>query len=199
MPKANFFGHLGLYVDPSFLTADLCSTIFAEMVSSQGHAASVYYGLDTESRSVFRKEISDHIRNHITNRLTHLLPILSRHFGRPLHSFQEPNFLLYREGDFYVPHIDRVDEPGFPDYVRSRVVSTVIFVNSSTSAATAGVTEFKGGELAFFGLLDDPRAKHIGLPLEGEAGTLVAFPSELCHEVRAVAEGVRCTIVTWFV
>jgi predicted 2-oxoglutarate/Fe(II)-dependent dioxygenase YbiX len=54
--------------------------------------------------------------------------------------------------------------------------------------------------LSFFGLMgEDAREEAVGLPLTGEAGLLVAFPSELVHGVQAVTRGKRYTVVSWFV
>jgi predicted 2-oxoglutarate/Fe(II)-dependent dioxygenase YbiX len=53
--------------------------------------------------------------------------------------------------------------------------------------------------LTFYGLLPGPAWERIGFPLRGEEGLLVAFRSEILHEVTAVRQGDRYTIVTWFV
>ena len=48
------------------------------------------------------------------------------------------------------------------------------------------------------GLMADPRWKSVGLGLSGEEGVLVAFRSELLHEVVPVTHGQRYTLVTWY-
>jgi predicted 2-oxoglutarate/Fe(II)-dependent dioxygenase YbiX len=40
--------------------------------------------------------------------------------------------------------------------------------------------------------------ENVGLPLAGEAGLLIAFPSHLVHSVSPVTAGERYTLVTWF-
>lgn len=58
---------------------------------------------------------------------------------------------------------------------------------------------FGGGALALYGLLNDARGQNYGFPLEPEQGQLIAFRSDLWHEVKPVTHGERFTIVSWFV
>ena len=106
---------------------------------------------------------------------------------------QPPQFLLYREGDFFAPpgRQHRSDAPGF---VRQRSVSAVVFLNGRREP-----TNYSGGSLTFYGLMDDGvGGESVGLPLAGETGLLVAFPSDLVHAVSPVTAGERYTVVTWF-
>lgn len=57
---------------------------------------------------------------------------------------------------------------------------------------------YGGGNLVLDGLLDDPRLKTIGFPLNGEEGLLIAFRSETYHEVIAVTRGERYSIAAWY-
>jgi predicted 2-oxoglutarate/Fe(II)-dependent dioxygenase YbiX len=57
---------------------------------------------------------------------------------------------------------------------------------------------YQGGELEFYGLVDDARLKNRALPLTGEAGLLVAFRAETMHAVSPIVAGERLTVVTWF-
>jgi predicted 2-oxoglutarate/Fe(II)-dependent dioxygenase YbiX len=76
-------------------------------------------------------------------------------------------------------------------------VSVVVFLNAQ---ATHPVEEtFEGGALAFYGLMKAPGMEHAGIPLEPEAGLLVAFRSDVMHEVSPVTRGERYTLVSWFV
>jgi SM-20-related protein len=40
--------------------------------------------------------------------------------------------------------------------------------------------------------------KNIGLPLDARAGLLIAFRSEVFHEVQPVTHGQRLSVVGWF-
>jgi predicted 2-oxoglutarate/Fe(II)-dependent dioxygenase YbiX len=57
---------------------------------------------------------------------------------------------------------------------------------------------YGGGSLVFYGLLDGSQWEKVGFPLEGEPGLLIAFRSDLLHEVQQVTFGHRYTVVSWF-
>jgi SM-20-related protein len=97
-------------------------------------------------------------------------------------------FIRYPEGGFYRPHRDRGDDPEWADAAR-RAIALVVFLNSSREASPDG--GFVGGVLRLFGPDDTVDV----LP---EAGTLVAFPADVLHEVTEVRGGTRDTVVDWF-
>jgi SM-20-related protein len=80
--------------------------------------------------------------------------------------------------------------------VRERQVSAVIFLNSAAEAR--GPESYSGGALTFYGLIDGPCWRGYGFPLVGEQGLLIAFRSDVLHEVTVVTRGERYSIVTWF-
>ena len=104
--------------------------------------------------------------------------------------------MIYREGDFFLPHEDSGHEPDDVEEVKERQVSAVLFLNAESEVP--GPDIYGGGSLSFYGLIDDPRMKGRGIPLIGEPGLLVAFRPELVHEVTPVTHGERYTVVTWF-
>jgi predicted 2-oxoglutarate/Fe(II)-dependent dioxygenase YbiX len=72
-----------------------------------------------------------------------------------------------------------------------RCVTTVVFLTSSRADEQDGT--FAGGTLLLFeGGADTAR------PVPARAGTLVAFPATVPHEVTVVTDGVRDTVVDWF-
>lgn len=86
------------------------------------------------------------------------------------------------------PAPDDPDSSGFVlDALVRRRVSVVVFLNAAGSA-------FTGGELRLFDLVDEAPD---GLDLVPEAGTLVAFSSDLLHEVRPITGGERVSMVAW--
>jgi predicted 2-oxoglutarate/Fe(II)-dependent dioxygenase YbiX len=97
-----------------------------------------------------------------------------------------PGFIRYPAGGYYKAHIDCGDDPQWPDALR-RAASVVIFLNSAGQAGG----EFDGGLLTLF-----PPDEVI--TVRPEAGLLVAFPSDVLHEVTPVERGTRDTIVDWF-
>jgi predicted 2-oxoglutarate/Fe(II)-dependent dioxygenase YbiX len=97
-------------------------------------------------------------------------------------------FIRYPEGGFYRPHRDRGDDPQWSDATR-RAIALVLFLNSSREVSPGG--DFEGGVLRILGPDD-------AVDVLPEAGTLVAFPADLLHEVTEVRGGTRDTVVDWF-
>jgi SM-20-related protein len=123
------------------------------------------------------------------------MPKLEQHFKLELSDCQPPQFLIYREGDFYEPHCDDNSRPDYPQDIQQRKISIVIFLNGE--AEEHKQDSYNGGALTFYGLIADPRCAAIGFPLAGETGLLVAFRSNIFHEVKPVTQGERHTIVSW--
>ena len=198
--QADFFSRFGLYVARDFLSSAECAQLQAEIRVASGAPATVaekHAGdtVDDAYRRTKQAKVSDDTVARISGQLLAAAPALATHFGRDLAGVQPPQFLLYREGDFFRPHPDSSDKPGSADYVKQRSVSAVVFVNGG-SVEDGGYT---GGALEFYGLMDDSSSSEsVGLPLDGEPGLLVAFPAELVHSVQPVTAGERYTIVSWF-
>jgi SM-20-related protein len=202
MPNANFFTRFGLFVNEGFLDPELCSRIRSEMRSTPGKPATVAEdkdldnAVDESARKTKSAEVSAPTLSYVKERMLALRPMLEKHFNVTLSGCQEPQFLVYREGDFFRRHADNSAEPDAPEFVKERQVSAVVFLNSE--AENSGENSYRGGSLTFYGLMDEPQGKSIGFPLVGEAGLLVAFSPELVHEVTPVTHGERYTVVTWF-
>ena len=199
MSSVNLFKSLGLLVIPGFFGADSCAQLRDAVRRANATEATVYDGDDEEKlkqdvrrtlRAHVRADAADFVRHH----LTAIQPTLVEHFKTELSAFREPQFLVYRAGDFFSAHRDA--SPDDPPNVRIRKVSLVIFLNSER--AEPGADSFSGGSLVFYDLFDDPRLRKRGVPLHGEEGLLVAFPSDRVHRVSPVSGGERHTIVTWF-
>jgi predicted 2-oxoglutarate/Fe(II)-dependent dioxygenase YbiX len=128
----------------------------------------------------------------IERRLEALRPELESHFALALGAAEEPSFVRYPQGAFYRPHRDRRETPDGSQAHR-RAVSIVIFVNGPHDA-----DGFSGGYLRFYGLLGDGPLADVGVDAEPSAGSLIAFRSDVAHEVTTVEQGTRLSIVTWF-
>jgi SM-20-related protein len=102
--------------------------------------------------------------------------------------------LIYQEGDFYSVHADGGKDGDVPT-TRERKVSVGIFLNAQTEQPAEGT--YCGGSLTFYGLIDDPRWHTYGFPLKSEPGLLIAFRSDVPHQVPPVTHGKRHTIVSW--
>jgi SM-20-related protein len=201
VPNATFFSRLGLFSASGFLDNEGCHDLRQEIRSAASTPSGVSegadaYRLDLTVRRTLRAHVSAATLDRMRTRVTSLKPALETHFGLALGACQDPQFLIYRTGDFFAPHADAGDEPDEPDFIRRRAVSVVLFL--STESPTPGEAAHTGGSLVFYGLFDDDRARHRGLPLGAEEGVVVAFRATLLHGVNAVTGGERLSIVSWF-
>jgi len=201
MPKADFFERFGIFVREDFLDADRCARLCRELdasasvaparVTSQGDDA-----VRTESRSTRVVKLSNQAQADVVRLFKDQSADIARHFDVELDTFEAPQCLLYREGDFFRAHTDSSDHPDALDYIRDRKVSLVLFLNSYSEELSEGC--FGGGELVLYDLLDGPAWEGKGFPLEASAGLLVGFRSDMMHEVWPVLHGQRYAMVAWF-
>ncbi len=200
MPRAEFFAHFGILHVRAFFDAGTCERLREEIRGAVGEAATILRAgakeVDEEVRKVTGTDVSPMAQALVTDRLTAITPDLERHFRVTLSGYEEPSFLRYRAGDFYVAHRDVLDDPGDAAWLRPRKVSVVVFLNEP--GETLDPPGYGGGLLTFAGLLDDPKLRTVGVPLVAETGLLVAFRSDMLHAVTPVTHGERYTIVTWF-
>jgi SM-20-related protein len=199
VPDPEFLARFGIFSVRDFLDPATCAALRAEMRRASERAATVSVGeeeVDEDYRRTKMAQVSEDTRSAVADRLVAVMPRLEDHFGVSLSDLQRPQFLVYRQGDFFRRHTDSDEASDAAEFVRSRRISAVLFL-SGEGAGDRGTHE--GGALTFYGLLgDDPRRKAIGLPLTAPPGLLVAFPSELVHSVTPVTRGERYTIVSWF-
>lgn len=188
-----------LFIVKHFLEPHTCHEIVTEMRASQADAATVYGRstsgvVDQRVRQTLRIRPSATTVDLVVQRFLAYKQSIEQHFGRALGECEDPQFLRYREGDYFVAHQD-----GNTGLLRmeseSRLVSLVVFL--SREAETPQPDAYCGGSLVFTNLRagpNDPAKFH----LPGEAGTLVAFRSETTHEVTPVTHNERYSIVSWF-
>jgi SM-20-related protein len=201
VPPVSFFGSFGLLAVPSFLERDLCAEIRQEMATAGEVAATVRgadrsYAVDQQSRRTNWAEVSEETSSLVSERLMSLRKDVAEVFGIEVNDVQRPQFLRYREGDFFAAHQDRGSDRKGAEFAQQRQVSVVIFLNDETNEARSDT--YEGGALTLFGLLDSGDDRNVGLPVTGEAGSLIGFPSEMLHEVTPITRGERFTVVSWF-
>jgi SM-20-related protein len=171
--------------------------IVAELRAVQGRASVVYGSsragvVDETSRKSLRLGPAPETVERIVARLRACMDQAAAHFAVRLSECEDPQFLRYQKGDFFVAHQDgntgllRLD-------TERRLVSTVIFLSRETDAPEAGAEVYCGGSLVFTDLRDGAKFR-----LRGEPGTLIAFRSETTHEVTPVTHGERYSIVSWY-
>jgi predicted 2-oxoglutarate/Fe(II)-dependent dioxygenase YbiX len=201
MPPVSFFGSFGLLAVPTFLERDLCAEIRQEMATAGEVAATVRgadrsYAVDQQSRRTNWAEVSEETSSLVSERLMSLRKEVAEVFGVEVSDVQRPQFLRYREGDFFAAHQDRGSDRKGAEFAQQRQVSVVIFLNDETNEPRPDT--YEGGALTLFGLLDSGDDRNVGLPVTGEAGALIGFPSEMLHEVTPITRGERFTVVSWF-
>lgn len=146
----------------------------------------------SSARRATQIAISDATRAELERLLELHRPRIGAHFGRHLDGFEEPQFLRYGPGDYFVAHQDG-NTPLVHDESRFRKVSVVIFLSEQSEEPAPGT--FGGGSLVLHGPYFEPAQQ---MPLAPAPGTLVAFPSETTHEVAPITHGERLSIVSWY-
>lgn len=199
MPRADFFSKLGLFVRRGFLEEALCRRLCLEMRSAPHEPAVVTdgrtYRVDKTSRQVLWLRIPDETQAVVTERMKVIRPELEEYFGLALEPNEPLQFLRYNSGDFFQPHMDSDTHFDAYDHVKNRRVTIVVFLNDV--AESISTNSYMGGALTFYGLIDRPGWQSKGFELQGETGLLIAFRSDLIHEVKTVIDGERYSIVTW--
>ena len=182
-----------LLIIKEFFDPLACDAIVAELKSLEGSAATVYGrtasgSIDENTRRTLRLKPSDETIDLVMRRLWECKETVEKHFAVTLNECEEPQFLRYREGDFFVAHQDgntgllRLD-------TERRLISTVIFLSRESDAPEPNA--YCGGSLVFTDLRNR-------FHMRAEPGTLVAFRSETTHEVTPVTHGERLSIASWY-
>jgi SM-20-related protein len=201
MSALDFFSRLGVFHIRNFFDAEVCAKLRAEVRSARGVSTMIYkggfaFGVDEEGRRAKSRKVSDETKLLVKRRLEEVRPSLEAHFGTGLRGIEGPDFLTYKPGDFFLAHRDSNADQDAPETLKDRRVSVVIFLNGESEERDAA--GYSGGSLTIFGMIDAPGWASKGFPLRGREGLLVAFRSELFHEVEPVTSGERHTIVSWF-
>jgi predicted 2-oxoglutarate/Fe(II)-dependent dioxygenase YbiX len=176
------------------LDAATAARLRDEMSAAAGTSAGVLGAkpgerAESSARRATRVEVSGAGRAAVTRLLEELRPRVEARFRRPLDGFEEPQFLRYGPGDYFVAHQDG-NTPLVHDESRFRKVSVVIFLSEQSGEPAPGT--FGGGSLVLHGGPGGP------LELAPAPGTLVAYPSETTHEVLPITHGERLTVVSWY-
>lgn len=192
---------LGFFFRDEFLGPESCEQILREAMASTARQGTIIRGgddavVDTTARRVEQADLSTQTNQLLISRLELVKPELERHFKVTLEGSEDPVCLTYKPGDFYVPHHDVARGPDAPDLSRRRTVSAIVFLN--TESEHGGEGSYSGGSVAFYGVMNMPGLEKHGVALKGRSGLLVAFRSDILHEVYPVTAGTRNTIVTWF-
>ncbi len=193
----NGFSGYGIFASP-LLSDHECQQVTTEMISKARSRAQVNSAErpqdyeDLSSRSTSLVSVSNDLLQYSTSALESKRGCLEEFFDRKLGPISELSFLEYGPGDFFCKHTDRGPVSAS---TANRSVSTVIFLGDHEQTQSREGS-FSGGELLFHDPL--PGLEGFALPVRGQRGLLVAFDSNVPHEVTKVTAGRRQTIVAWF-
>jgi SM-20-related protein len=180
-----------------FLDPAMLAELVAELDAAGGAPATVLGKeeggkLHTAVRKTTRVAVAPETRERVKERLMREKPRIEAHFGIALGECEDPQFLRYEEGDYFVPHQDG-NTPMVWDDSRFRRISAVIFLSRKSDEPVEGT--YGGGALVFHGPYTGPELR---VAAGARPGSLTAFRAETTHEVTPVTHGVRYTIATWF-
>ncbi len=180
-----------------FLDSRTVGELLIQMRADQGAAASVYGKeasgmVEVSVRRVTRVSVLAEMYKRVMDSLTASMAVIAGHFGERVSECEEPQFLRYQAGDYFIPHQDG-NTPLIRDDSRLRKISLIIFLNSHSEQLKAD--GYSGGSLVLHGSYPDYDLRQ---PVANKPGTLVAFRAETTHEVTPVTYGERFTIVSWY-
>jgi SM-20-related protein len=181
-----------------FLDAAMLADLVAELDAAGGSAATVLSQeaggrVQSSVRRTTRVAVPAETRARVKRHLMERKAQLEEHFGIALAECEDPQFLRYEEGDYFVPHQDG-NTPMVWDDSRFRRISAVLFLSEKSDEPAEGT--YGGGALVFHGPWTGGPEERVAAA--AQPGSLVAFRAETTHEVTPVTHGVRYTIATWF-
>ncbi|WP_245275297.1 2OG-Fe(II) oxygenase [Mesorhizobium sp. LSHC422A00] len=174
-----------------------CSALCAEIRAALGRPAGLLGRADQkmawpEIRKTVRADVSQATEERVSALLAQQKAALERHFGLLLGQVEKPQFLHYRQGDFFCA------APGWQHAAHSRRVAVPKDLGGDLSQPSIGqpfARSYAGGSLVLHGPYSGPDLR-IAMP--ALPGSLVAFRSETTHEVTPVTCNERFTIVSWY-
>lgn len=200
MMNYDLFARFGVLVVQDFFDSHLCTELRTQASQSASMQATVWgkgaRTVQANARQTKRASVSSALESVVKEKLLLLKPRVEEHFKLALSGCETPQFLIYGTGDFFQLHRDEDPRRDSHSRDQDRLVSLIIFLNSESKAPNP--ESYCGGALALYGLMEDPKHQAIGFPLSGETGLLIAFRSDVFHEVKAVTHGQRHTIVSWY-
>ena len=183
-----------LYVKNNFVSQDICAKLMASQVHSNAKVftKSGSVELNEEIRKTFRAEIPIDIRKELNDLIEGIKDELNEFFSLTLNKFEPIQHLRYEQGHFFSKH---TDHSVYDSLAKDRLLTVLIYINSSDHYVKEP-NSFSGGELIIYGLHE--KFPNRGMPIFAQAGKIVAFPSQVVHEVTPITSGQRSSLVTWF-
>lgn len=204
MLPLDFFTRQGLlFAQPNFLTATEIQDLHPQLAEKKTAMAPTI-GQNSQADNLYKRktaqiEVSDTLRHLISDRLIALRAPLESFFQVQLTGLEPPGFLKYLPGYYFKPHRDWqpafAEHPGM-SHLPPRKISTILLLSRAVEHPSHP-QEYSGGELVFYLPTEALGHTLMGLPLHPPCGTLIAFRSDLTHEVKTVTAGERMSVVSW--
>src|SRR5207244_6418394 len=157
-----------------------CARIRTAMDRGSISRAEIYadrYRVDEEARRAYDVEVDDETADEVQRAISAGRAQVAGFFGLTLSADEGPGFLRYTSGGFYAVHRDVLPDR---DVEFPRRISVVLFLTTAREGCD-------GGSLRLY--------KPEPLDIAPRAGMLVAFPSDMPHEVLPVTAGIRDAVV----
>jgi len=186
-----------LFEIENFLNPATVESVVAELHRVGGAPATVLSAQPSGEvrpmvRKVTRLAVAPEMSALIKEVLLDARPALEAHFNIALAECEEPQFLRYEPGDFFVAHQDGNTPLVWDDSRFRRVSAVILLVEQSEEPAPE---TYGGGSLIFHGPYNGPDVRMTARSTA--PGTLITFRSETTHEVTMVTHGLRYSIATW--
>jgi len=205
----DFFTRQGLiFAQPDFLSSAEIQALHGQLADKKTEMAPIVSPVVSpydpavnrqHDRKTAQIEVSDALRHLVSDRLIALRDSFETFFQLKLSGLEPPSFLKYLPGYYFKPHRDWLPEfkhiQGM-SHLPPRQISTILLLSRQVEHPHKQ-DEYSGGELVFYLPSEALGHRLIGMPLEPPSGTLIAFRSDLTHEVRAVTAGERISVVSW--
>src|SRR5215213_3603235 len=138
MPDVSFFNNFGLLGKQGFLSAQECQALRDEISQASISSATIReegseYGVDEGKRKTRWAEVSSEASGLVLDRMTQLLPEVSERLEVQVSGVQSPQFLMYREGDFFRRHRDSNPDAEAANFARERQVSAIVFLTGESA------------------------------------------------------------------
>ncbi len=183
---------LGLFLCAGAIDDQLLATIDGGWEHWPSKDSTVYSGQDSELTTNRRYRASRRlyppvdVQEQLSSTIGQLLPSIASHFEVALTSLEETQVLRYSVGDHFAKHRD--GRTGGQESVPGRRRISLVCLLSAPQ-------DYAGGDFVIFPTAIDGHGRGLGLRLD--AGELLAFPADLEHQVTAVEQGTRLSVVTW--
>ena len=195
--RLNSLYQTNLFTISQFLNSEFCTQLQAEIHQSPFQPARVIGrnnqpGVDRTIRKTDEVQISLHYRKTIKDYLVKLKPQLEQHFKTSLSEIQGPRILRYHQGDFFHWHTDTSNHRST---TKDRKVTSLVYLNESNEESESD--GFVGGELEIYihDLIPQEEYREYCLQLSAKTGQLIAFNSQIHHQVQPIVRGERYVIV----